>query len=142
MNIAATQLGMPTQPTGADWELALERYTCGSCADLAWAFHELLGHPFRLIENEAAGHAVVIDDEGMVIDITGRKPLDIAMDNWGFDFGQIQCELVEVADDEIMDKVEAYAHLEPFDAELALHWARLVIANDFRPIDELIGYDG
>jgi hypothetical protein len=74
--------------TFTDDEDAIDYFTTGACQSLAYEIHKLTGWTLAMLSSSPAGspdyyaHVFVIDSEGMVIDIAGRRKLEDVRNEW------------------------------------------------------------
>ena len=65
-------------------ELLVHLFTAGWCPLLACAFMQLHPDRFELVEtDEGNWHVAVVDRDGQVWDITGPRPSDVFVAQWG-----------------------------------------------------------
>jgi hypothetical protein len=69
-------------------EDAIDYFTTGACPALAYEIHKLTGWTIAMLSSSPVkspdyfAHVFVMDSEGMVIDITGRRKLEDVQNEW------------------------------------------------------------
>jgi hypothetical protein len=80
-------IGQPVE-TFTDDEEIINYFSEGQCGALAYELHKLTGWTLAMVSSSPAGspdytgHLFVMDSEGMVIDIKGRRTLEAVQDEW------------------------------------------------------------
>ena len=87
LSCSKDSIGQP-EVTFTDDEEVISYFSEGQCGALAWELHKLTGWTLAMISSSPVGspnytgHVFVMDSEGMVIDIKGRRHLEEVQDEW------------------------------------------------------------
>jgi hypothetical protein len=105
-------------------------FTEGQCPALAYELHKLTGWTLAMISSQPVGspdymaHVFVMDSDGMVIDIKGRRTLEDVKDEWYFcSYVHRFFTLKEFEYEMIGWELAVRHHKDP----QAKYWARLIV---------------